>query len=989
MSIESRDVFTQFVIGPVQTTRRRHKWLFFPYLEQIGGTSRTLIRFYKLVKEGADFEALQEDFGSAPVPDLLDADEFANIVPMLAAALDALDDGNWAGAIEQLKAADADAAALTGSLNAVHAAILANLVGAANTPAAELGLRLLKAMWIAGMVAEPRRLARAGFDGPVEDYVSQCWTSGGPILDCRLPRSREAPWPATPPEPDPPHGGGKAPEDAGARIGRLEGALRELGQAEGEQAIIEAAAAPPPVSAPSEPPRIPGFLERLFGLGPRTPALPAAPAPAIAPASRRLDPKLRRRLSAATAKTLAEEGIALDEVGIGQALQTLRVRTTGAYDGAVWEPPYNYAVNVGGAVIEIDQEVFAQAICRPAVLPCHCDLLAELDEKHGGASWVRVLGTGRAYRIDQTLLPYEKGELVHTEPVLGGSDKKTSFRKLDRLEESEETETERETFEESEATTHDQFSLSNEISKTSEQQRQTDMGASLTASYGGTVSVSANFDTSSTSGTQQSENAAVSNAREVINKALKRVRERMETRRTMKRMSETERRDSFRVKADGGSFTGFYRAIDKAYSNQLVCVGERLVIRVSMQHPMAYLLHCMATGRAEGVTLPVPVAPADYKGTLGKLVSFNDITPTNYAAWAALYEVEGLKPPPGPLRVSAEVAVDYQKEMKDTMAGSMSIDVPVGYECFGSVVTAVFSEGSGRYIHGHVGDGYYLFSLCGWKMCQVSPSIELKVPVTYRGYVSEYALTIVLWCGPTAEAIEKWKISVYDAIMKSYRRKQEAYEAQVQAALISGGIAIEGENPLKNRLMIEQELQKFVLGAVYPPLYYRGFDSLKWGAPCVNGVPDPSRIVPEPDFADAHGECPWLTFFTQLFEWKNMVYQFQPYYYGQRQGWATLRRLRNDDAFLENALAAGQVLIDIPVAPHMTEPFLFFLQTGRTWMGGEMPIFGDPHFVDIATAIRLAETIGDGAVCENVKPWVTKVPTSLVYVTDTPPDNLL
>ncbi len=986
MEAESQGVLTQFVIGPAQALRRRDRRLYFPLLSDIGGTSSWLDRFRAAIQGGADLEALQAEFAAPPIPEFLDVEAFYSQAPILAGALDALDAANWREAMDLLRQAEPEVRQVVAHLESIHAAILAGLVGAA-APAADLGLRLLKAMWIARQVAESERLASAGFDGPAEAYVEKCWRIGNIVLGCRLPRSRHSPWPAPPPDADADSAGPATESAHDDRAMRLEAALRELEGAAAEQAIVDAAAAP--VERPSPMPvRSKGLLDWLFGTASRMDPSPPLAVPAVSPAERRLDPGLRNRLSDSTKKALSEEGIALDSTGIEPARQLLSARAINAYARTRRAPPSVTAVVIGGNIVEIDRTIFPDPSCRPVELPCHCNLLASLDAKHENRSYVHVLGSGRAYRIDQTLLPYERGELVHTEPVLGGSRKKSSFRKLDRLEETDETLTEHETFEESEATTHDQFSLANEISKTVEQQQKTDMGASLTASYGGTVSVSANFDTSSATGAKQSEKAAVANAREVINKAVKRVRDRMESRHTAKRLSETERVDSFALAAPEASFTGFYRAIDKAYSNRLVLVGERVVIRVSMQHPMAYLLHCMTSRPTEGVTLSKPTDPLLGIGTLGKLESFKDITTTNYAAWAAAYDVEGIRPPPDLLKVTAEKSTDYTKEMKDVMAGSMSVSLPDGYECYWAEVNAVFSEGSGRYIHGHVGNDYYYTEDHHFKYCAIIPSIQSKVPISYRGNVQEYAINYVLWCAPTAEAVTKWKISVYDAILAAYRRKLEAYEAQVQAAQLSAGVQIAGRSPLKNRLLIEQELQKLVLGAVYPPLFYRGFDSMKFAHPCVDGVKDETQIVPEPDFADAHAECSWLTFFTQLFEWKNMVYQFQPYYLGQRPGWATLRRLQDDDPLFENALSAGQVLIDIPVAPHMTEPFLNFLQTGKTWDGHDMPITGDPHFVDLATAIRLSETLDDGKVCEDVKPWVTKVPTSLVLVTDTPPLNL-
>jgi hypothetical protein len=259
-----------------------------------------------------------------------------------------------------------------------------------------------------------------------------------------------------------------------------------------------------------------------------------------------------------------------------------------------------------------------------------------------------------------------------------------------------------------------------------------------------------------------------------------------------------------------------------------------------------------------------------------------------------------------------------------------------------------------------------------------------KLTLTYRGHVQEFGINYVIVCVPTADEMKKWQFEIYDSIMQSYNKKKAEYDGQVNAA----GIALEGRNPLKNKMLIEQELQKFVLGAVYPPFYYSGFDSMKFGYKCDDkGVPELGSLpVPEPDFKDANEELPWVTFFLQLFEWKNMTYKFLPYHFGNRRDWCVLRKIGDVDQFFENAITAGYVVVDIPVAPKMTQAFTHFYQTQQIWNGGNMPLYGDPMFQEIAIAIKEAETLGDGKL--TGEPWTTVVPTSLVYVRDEVPADL-
>jgi hypothetical protein len=975
----NESIFTQFVVGPAQTIGKSDKLAYFPDLEQIAGTTPSLTRFRSLVASAPDLETLRKAFDDPP--ELPDSAILAASHPVLASALDALDASDWAGAVAALKDAGRDLKELAHLLDAIHATIIAGLLGIADARATALALALMKAAWARHMLADP------AFEGSPEAYLARFWDAGAPVVPHRLPRSRQSAWSKAGPDADPePDGDGPA-EPAGPQPADLEAAVRELERLRALQASADAAGPEPVRPVIADLSRNRSLVGRLFGA--RSPARMPRPLPAVAQRARPLDPEIRARIAPAASQTLAAQGIALDRIGVDSAISQLRSDLSKIYTRyAHLGPRIRETMFLQGWVVEVDTRVFAEISCPPKEIPCYCNLLSQLDAKHLGRSYVHVLGNGRAYRIDQTRLPYEVGALVHTEPVLGGSEKKASFRKLDRLEEREETETEREAFEETEATSHDQFSLANEVTKVSEKELNLSTGSNMTASYGGSISVSASFDASSTVGSKLSERTAANSAKEVINKAVKRIRERVQTNRSTFRLTETRRRDSFSVKAPNGSFTGFYQAIDEIYSNQLMCLKETLVIRISMGQPMAFLLASLAASRAEGVRLSKPVPPWEPHPDLGRLQSFGDITLDNYAAWAALYEVKGLKPPPGLLTASMEFGADFPQGGRPGgiwPGGSKSIDIPDGYEGVGIDVRGVMSDS--YYVEGYVGNRYFVTP--AGTSASLAPPVTGKVPIAYRGHTDEYGVTIVVHCQPMASTVAAWKISVHEAILEAYRRKNDAYEAEVQAAMASGGISIEGQNPLKNRQLVEQELQKFVLGALYPPFYYRGFDSMKFGAPCNGREKDLSRPIPEPDFSDAYEECPWVTFLTQAFEWRNMVYQFHPYYMAQRGHWVTLRGLKDNDPFFENAMSAGQVIIDVPVASHMTQPLLWFLQTGEIWGGGPLPVFGDPHFIDIVTAIRLSETGGDAVPSTEVAPWITKVPTPLVYVTDTPPPNLV
>ncbi|MEA2165013.1 MAG: hypothetical protein QOK37_3140 [Thermoanaerobaculia bacterium] len=686
-----------------------------------------------------------------------------------------------------------------------------------------------------------------------------------------------------------------------------------------------------------------------------------------------------KQLSPATAEALVRIGVDTENVDVSIAHQAIDERLF-AIHGAVGRPRATVPViQIGSVIVEANPAAFAEIICGEEQKLCHCELLRQLARKHGEKPQVRLLGTGFAYRVQQHLKRYIGEELVHTEPVLGQTKRTVAFRELNRVEEMQETITSHETFDEKVTTSHDQFEFSSEVSRQTEEEHKATVGVTMSATYG-PVSLSGSVSASSASASSEASQVAIQNAKEVMTKAVRRIQDKIQERRSIMRIRETERRNSFEIDNVGKpSFTGFYFAINKEYENQLVRVGKRLMLRFAMQQPMAFLLHCLATLSSENSTLEKPIAPSELNDVvLGSLTSFESVDASSYAVWAALYDAQGVKPPPANIVVSHGVANDWPS--KAWVAATASIDIPEGYKAVSARVTVLYSPGGGRYLDGFLGKAY--FSQNGANL--VLDDEQGKIVTTFRGHIEEYAINFVITCIPTAQAMTKWKIETYTAIMEAYNRKKSAYESQVSIA----GIAIEGRNPLANKLLVEQELQKFILGALYPPFYYRGFDSMKFGYKCgADGLPVPGSMpIPEPDFKDANDELPWVTFFLSLLELKNITYDFLPYDFGKRDQWCSLRRLQDVDPFFENAISAGYVVVDIPVAAHMTDAFLYFYQTQDIWSGGDIPLYGDPMFQEIAIAIKESEDLTDGTLQGD--PWTTVVPTPLVYVQDKVPADL-
>ncbi len=645
---------------------------------------------------------------------------------------------------------------------------------------------------------------------------------------------------------------------------------------------------------------------------------------------------------------------------------------------------YTDHIMLGAYLVEVRKNVFDAITCVPQPKQCHCRMLQDMDERHGGLPQLYVLGTGTSYRIDTTFSQYRKGELVHTEPVVRGSKRATTFRMLNRTEEEVETTISNEEEQEQEASSDERFKLEKEMESETRSETAMNMGASVTASYG-PVSLSANFGMSSSTATQSKEKQAMETAQQKTSRALSHIRKKTETRTLTKRLAENERTSGFTLdNTDNPSFTAYFHAIDAEYTNQLVSIGTRMVIRVCMQEFMAPLLHYLMTEPENPKLLKQPIAPDKIPNPLLDnqfLKSFADITTDNYVNWLALFSISNAPPPP-PKRITVSERA-HGSPGAENAPGSGVILVPDGYVAYqGNCSTLYWGN---TYMHVLLG-GWFIPGNGGCVL-----DLTGSVPWGYSGDAGAgFTLNITVSCKPTATKIAEWQMKIFDLIWTKYRRELSDYENSLQMAKIEAGITMSGRNPRKNEMLVREELMKMVLGATFPQLYYRGLNSMKFGYKCI-GVDEKGEPVtvgppiPEPDFMDAKEEAPWVTFMAKLYEFENMTFDFKPYFFGNRAKWCTLRTLVDPDPRMEAAMSAGYVTIDVPVSLGMETAFMHYMATGQIWNGADMPIIGDPLYEALAIEIMNGQNPGGLPVGD---PWTTVLPTSLVMVSDDAPADL-
>ena len=597
---------------------------------------------------------------------------------------------------------------------------------------------------------------------------------------------------------------------------------------------------------------------------------------------------------------------------------------------------------------------------------------------------IKPLGIGDLLVVRQELLRYTAGEVAHIENILKAE---TKSRRHTRVRESEEVvieETEQLEESERDLQTTERFELQNEAQKTIESDMKVQAGLSVTASYG-VVTATATGDFAFSTSSSESVKTASTYAKEVIDRSVSRILQRVReerTRRTFERFEEVNKH-GFDNTDGAGHVIGIYRWVDKYYKARVINYGRRLMFEFIVPEPAAFYIHTQVGRELAGVSARKPDPPMIW----GRPLQPDDLTAENYADYIADYGVQDAVPYPEPIvRVSAAFAdapgAGNEKNV-NVGAASDKLKVPDGYraiDVYGSWQTSAY-------------DGSFFDVLIGGQDLSSANAygVEGVIGVSVSGWVSAYQVNVVAKCELKDETVQKWQLKTYQSIVNAYQNALADYNEQVAAAQIQHGVSIQGRNPAFNRRIEQDELRKAVLRLLTNNFRSTGVGGLWYANESFNAMRDGmSYGYPEFDVDEAAKEGRIIQFFEQAFEWQNVTYRFYPYFWGRKQDWdQTFNREDVDPAFTD-FLRAGSARVVVPVHPAYNEAVLYYATTNQIWNGDDPPTLNDPLFISIVEEIKAdselelgddlpACSIDSGYPC-LADEWDVKVPTSLIYL---------
>lgn len=240
-----------------------------------------------------------------------------------------------------------------------------------------------------------------------------------------------------------------------------------------------------------------------------------------------------------------------------------------------------------------------------------------------------------------------------------------------------------------------------------------------------------------------------------------------------------------------------------------------------------------------------------------------------------------------------------------------------------------------------------------------------ELPLSWStGHSYFYLLNVEVLCQRTPETYQAWQLKMFNAIMGGYRSLKADYDDAKASA--SGIFSIEGRNPARNREIEQEELKKWSI-ELFTGQKFAAFNAMKHSVAPFD--------FPEFNDLEAIHQGRFIQFLEQAFEWRNMTYQFYPYFWGKKDRWPQAVKFDDPDPLFTKFLQAGAARVIVPVRPGFEKLICHYLSSGgEIWQGKDAPQLEDDLYLSILDELSNIDSNPEG------EPWEIRIPTSLVML---------
>ena len=565
-----------------------------------------------------------------------------------------------------------------------------------------------------------------------------------------------------------------------------------------------------------------------------------------------------------------------------------------------------------------------------------------------GVGRFQSLGVADLNVVRQRLIRYATGEVAHIENVMASETRDRTHRHLSRTEEFTSAIIETTNEQEHDLQTTSRYELQREISDDVVETSRTEAGMTVSGSYGMSVEFTANAGFASEKSSTKASRLSTSYSQEVVDRAVQRLQEKVREERTRLSIDELEvlNKHAFKNDEQGAShISGVYRWVDKEYEAQLFNYGKREIIEVVIPEPAAFYRYVATTTPSEGSTVSRPIEPGyctDEAGTFVPL-TLETLTVDNYQFWVSVYNVADVEPPPPEFKLVGTafhqdpvVAAGGEETSAAVNYSNATLQVPDGYEVTRAWFTMPFTLWP---VTGQVAIGRQkitFFNPDDWMDPAGAYEVEMSgetgtVPIAASlSTAAFFAATVEIECARTEDALARWFMATYNAVMNKYELLKAEYDDTIARSQEELATVVEGRNPLMNRMVERAELKRLVISQMTGQAF-EAFDAMRAKVAPLG--------YPQHDIEDAWSEGRYVRFVEQAFEWENMQYLFYPYFWGRKEAWPRTSRLDDPDPLFTAFLQAGYSRVNLPVRPGFEKVVNVFLSTGQVpWSGDDAPL---------------------------------------------------
>lgn len=579
--------------------------------------------------------------------------------------------------------------------------------------------------------------------------------------------------------------------------------------------------------------------------------------------------------------------------------------------------------------------------------------------------------------LKEDLICYDYGQLAYIENIMAGETRERKH----SLTESDETVTDvtvvntrKDT---RDLTISEKFSLKNALKETNKSENKFQVGVkttfnkgSLLASQDGakssfvpSLTINANFDYTGTFNKEEVKDIARDYSREMTEKAVSVLEETITEsfKRTRKiEISESNLRN-FMNSSGVKHIIGQYFFVDMKSKAQVINHGRRLMFDFVLPEPMKLYREMM-----EKVVLPFGLTEPEKPTFLPQDISAEESTDAlSYSSLIREWNLKGVTPLPD-VDIYMPFAFGTTEKASDdneTLVHRFTVGtVPAGYNgrqvVFDLKAYDVVDDGPIVLRVELMVDGKHSPLGTQVETSPVAQRITWDVPdfdATQNSLVEAVVIAKscvgvagsgFMRCDMSDQAIQTWKLNVYEKVMEAYDAKLAEYkEAKEKFEKDRLEKLPFGRNPLQNRRIEFTEIKRLAISYISCQFYDR-FTAMKHKAkPCG---------YPEMDLEQAYKDGLFIQFFEQVFDWELMGYIFYDYFWnGHKCEWPELMQIYNEDPELEYTLKAGAARVQVPVRLGSEWPALYWAAFGDVWMGtGQPPLPNSPYYVSVAQEIK-------------------------------------